>query len=364
MDTHHTLCPGRSSEHNPLPTRVLDLEPSSDADICLYESQGEKAPYACLSHCWGGFQPLKTTLDPNTLSKFQREICWTDLPKTFQDAVAFARRLSIRYLWIDSLCIIQDNDDDWKTQSALMAEIYQNSLVTLAASASRGPNDGLFHNAKPTYISRELSSITQQPNHYFIYARSRLLHQKVLLPLMGRGWVFQERLLSPRFLHFGRDELIWECMECITCECKAMEGITERRMWLASKNRFLKRELETLSPRDVGYSWRRVIHDYSEMGLSKEKDVFPAISGVAKNMPPNMGLRYFAGLWEKWFVGDLFWTTRNPNAASRPSVWRAPTFSWASQLYVGGSGRNGSSGKRVLPFIRTLTAGSAGRERK
>lgn len=140
--TDHPLC--LAPPLTLLPTRVLDLEsPTSPSQLCLVLGQGSTASYVALSHCWGGSQPLKLTL--STLEEFQMNISLSTLPKTFLDAVSVTRSLGFRYLWIDSLCIIQDSKADWDSECAKMIDVYKNAAVTLAGPAATGCNSGFLH---------------------------------------------------------------------------------------------------------------------------------------------------------------------------------------------------------------------------
>jgi hypothetical protein len=303
----------------------VDLDSPPGTGVVLIETQNKIGIYACLSHRWGGQCPLETT--QRTLTDHKSNIPWTRLPITFQDAIAVARRLSIRYLWFDSLCIIQDDYDDWKVESALMADIYSNALIALAASGSNGPNEGLYFSRDQAYAHHALSAFEDT------YVRRGLQHLPSDLPLLTRGWVFQERLLSPRFLHFGRQELIWECMETRTCECHCIP--TPIVGWFETKDSYHPKILQGLPLDQLGKTWRKVVRDYTQMKLSVSSDIFPAISGAVRIMAQalkrqNSRPKYLAGMWECWFIEHLLWYTRMPSKACRPSVWRAPTFSWAS----------------------------------
>jgi hypothetical protein len=230
-----------TSEHNAcgngvekiLPSRVLDLQPtwqaastSSILDIRLYETTDEMGQYTCLSHCWGGKQSLMTTRE--NLERFRDRVPWELLPKTFQDAILFTRRLNVRYLWIDSLCIIQHDKEDWQREATKMYSIYQNSYLTIAATKSFNALEGCFSKAPSPYKSHFLEASNAVPNIGKVYAMKALSHwafenqeeSQRELPLLARGWAYQERLLSPRVLHFTPDELVWECMETTCCECR------------------------------------------------------------------------------------------------------------------------------------------------
>ncbi|CAO2648343.1 Nn.00g076100.m01.CDS01 [Neocucurbitaria sp. VM-36] len=335
VKTHHTLCPTFGSPTGPpkLPHRVLDVNLSGTQNVRLLQTTNEKGYYASLSHCWGGQQPLTTTLD--TLENRQQGIKWERLPKTFQEAVVVTRVFGIQYLWIDSLCIIQDDDKDWQVQSAQMANIYQNSIITFAGSASSGPQQGLFRNADPDHIDHGLSGLSMPEGLGKVRKRKPLPHNASDLPLMQRGWVFQERLLSPRYLHFGQHELMWECMERLTCECGGL-GFQERSrfQWLKPKNRLHPFSLQLLHSRSRGVAgaWQAAVVDYTTTTLSYPSDIFPAFSGIAKIVREATGWEYVAGMWKENLITDLVWRVENPQHARRCEKWRAPTFSWASVM--------------------------------
>ncbi|KAF1917900.1 heterokaryon incompatibility protein-domain-containing protein, partial [Ampelomyces quisqualis] len=279
-------------------------------DVKLIETEGRRGCYVCLSHCWGGEQPLKTTLDPDTLTQYEQRIEWDLLPKTFQDAITFSRFFGAQYIWIDSLCIIQDSLNDWRAQSALMVEIYQNAAITIAGSASSSPHQGLFRTAKSGHIDEPLIGTESLEGIDKIRSREPLSHDAAELPLMQRGWVFQERLLSPRYLHFGQNELIWECMERLTCECGTLHLQQEsfRTKWLEPKNRLHPDSLQYLlknKPYSIPRAWRAAVVDYSRMKLSHPEDLFLSISGIAKCVQEATGWQYVAGMWKETLITDL-----------------------------------------------------------
>lgn len=213
-----------------------------------------------------------------------------------------------------------------------MASIYANSTLTIAASASSGPHEGLFRVAAPDLIGWSISNFPD------IRARKPLQHDSERLPLLERGWVFQERLLSPRVLHFTDHELIWECMEHLDCECQRLENPTAH-FWSVSKQlchpdrwRLLKDDHSEIT--DV---WMRLIMDYFQLALSKPDDIFPAISGIAKSFGEATGWDYFAGMWKQTMIHCLTWYTVHCGSATRCMPWRAPTFSWASIQFKNGS---------------------------
>ena len=320
--SNHQRC--RKATESILPTRVLDVK---DNTVRLYASHGEEAVYVCLSHCWGPAQIITTKRD--TIDKHKMGIPWSSLSTTFQDAITLVRRLSLRYIWIDSLCIVQDDDADWKEQAGQMAHIYENAYLTIAATKSSKGSGGLFSKT-PDFELVETGSA----NHpsYHVFARKEIHHLPLYpwgspdnFPLLTRGWVYQERLLSPRVLHFGPQELFWECAENTTCECNAINvGAYPENKPKVAHSRALAREP---GAPQLAWRWRTMVSEYSGLELTRPSDRLPAFSGVATQMMRYRRSKYLAGLWLDSIVDDLIWRTQAPG---RPEEWRAPSWSWAS----------------------------------
>lgn len=196
------------------PIRLLDLiRFRSSGDIVLVEldeDPSERIPYTTLSHCWGTptSGPFTTTLA--NLASRKECISFDDFPLTFQDAVTTTRKLNIAYLWIDSLCIIQDSPNDWAKEAARMAIVYAGSICTLSALGSEDSNGGFFRVAEKEtngVLRYDLSIGTQRIRVFPHEPKTWDLAG----PLMDRAWTLQERALSRRILHFSRDALLWEC---------------------------------------------------------------------------------------------------------------------------------------------------------
>lgn len=318
----HAEC--RASHFPKLPRRILLLEGPNKARI--YVTRGEVGPYACLSHCWGAQPPITTTTQ--TFAQYQHNIPWASLPKTFQDAVSFTYRLGISCLWIDSLCIIQDSLDDWLREGSNMSHIYRNSHVTLAAVWAADPSHGCFITSNPSHMSKELvlTHDDDEPSHVFF--REPLSHSLTARPLDGRGWAFQERLLSPRIVRFEEQEVSWKCAHSVWCECSGIahdQGNLDRELLEAYE--CLKTSLTVL---DIQHAWEVLVREYSRKELTNTGDIFPALQGLAQVVPPVMG-DYLAGHWAKTLVSSLCWYPTDRRMRRRESdQWRAPTWSWAS----------------------------------
>ncbi|CAN9428375.1 unnamed protein product [Alternaria alternata] len=318
--------------------------------IRLVDTKNREGRYACLSHCWGDKQPLRTTLKPYTLSIHQENIREEDLPKTFRDAIT----------------IIQDDEKDWQIQSAKMAAIYSNSTVTLAATEASNSEEGLFRKTPEAHISQSLSSSCH------IYARKPVDHRISQSPLLKRGWVFQEPLLSPRILHFAENELIWECMQHQRCECGFLDWRHQCQpaVWeldLAPKNHYHPAGWRLLRGKLLGGDnpWTIAAFEFACLKLSKPNDIFPAISGIAKSFEEATGWTYVAGIWRETMPLGLLWRTFKKG--HRPVRWRAPSFSWASITFDDlGVGRGiyhvGLQSPKVSAFIKEAKVSPIGKD--
>jgi len=330
-ETHKsgTGCPPNLSV--PLPTRLLDV---TNNTIRLIETSNATGTYACLSHCWGP-TPLLRTLHSNYASH-KSCIPMTSLPPTFRDAITVTRNLDIPYLWIDSLCIIQDDNDDWEREAAQMARIYQNGRVTITASRSDGSSGGCFADCSD-HLPKSLVVNKNGETHHAC-ARKKVEHGG--WPVLSRGWIFQERLLSPRVLHFGHAEVVWECFEALQCQCsrvtvpgfQKLDFMMGRKrlsdQWTVSSEFAGDMTGRKLSKEWMVDMWRRLVGSYSRLDLTYLKDVLPALSGSARQLARLRGSRYFAGMWEDTLVEDLLWESAE-RWAPRTEEWIAPTWSWA-----------------------------------
>jgi len=324
-----------STKERGVPCRVLDVR---NGRVRLLGVQGdEHFNYACLSHCWGSSEDMLRMTSINK-SAFETEIPWHLLPQTFRDAIQFVRRLDQRlnvpFLWIDALCIAQDSEVDWQRESANMASIYRNAYVTLAATASRDASGGCFKSSLGSdtaqfEFSAPLAVVGTSDNTVHpIRARKTLDHRTASFPLLQRGWVFQERVLSPRMLHFAAGELIWECSVHSDCECASPE--LRRQFKPPGKSIYLDDADHYWSP--DRHLWRELITDYTKLSLTYPRDAFPALSGIAKMIASRLNDEYIAGSWKTNLISDLAWyfTAEAGKLCEPAKPWRAPSWSWAS----------------------------------
>jgi hypothetical protein len=307
-----------------------------------------------LSHCWGLIQITKLT--QANLESFLSEIDFNSLTKSFQDAIHITRALDCQYLWIDSLCIIQDSEKDWINESAVMGRIYLHSWCTIAATAAENGRVGCLisrdaRKAKPIVLSRSKHGLA----HYALDV-DMWFRNIVKAPLNSRAWVVQERLLSSRILHFAHDQVFWECREHAACEAFPM-GLPEhsRDVFQASNTGSIShsiiggRAVKSLNPQIEGARqrqlmgltanddlvqygiWDKIIMIYTAGRLTKQSDKLVAISGIARQMKSLLKVRYLAGLWDNYVESQLLWSVDNSEReAVRPRTYHAPSWSWAS----------------------------------
>lgn len=300
-----------------LPTRLLSFRrlPSQEISVRLEIKPRRKGRYNALSYCWGLSQTCVTTLA--TLKSHERNIPWTSLSSTFRDAILFSLALGINLLWVDALCIVQDDTNDWESESAKMVDVYQNAFLTLAATASASSHEGCFsthHRPIREYGLGQHSSSTESSA---IFVREAVKHWTVPLtkasaqgfPLLSRGWVLQEGYLSARVVHFGSQELIWECRNETLCECGGLStprDEIERLLLTSTEASPAKR----VTPKDgqsaMSEQWHIIVERYSALKLSRETDRLPALSGLALKASANLG-RYLCGLWQPTLIHDLIW---------------------------------------------------------
>lgn len=347
------------SSRNPdwYPTRLVDVgdNSSSCSHIRLIETAGEHpaGPYATLSHCWGSANFIK--LERSTVNHFQKGIPMIELPKTFRDAITVARHLGIRYLWIDSLCILQDEDDtsDWLKEASLMREVYAGSYCNLSALAARDSAEGLFFDRDPRVSHAQIKLRAKELGYQQDYLDCDVVERYFWKDHVSgcvinkRAWVLQERVLPPRVLHFGREQLFWECKETDAAETypDGLPGFLEmvyytnfKNLDLATRNKGSRSRASWHNYDSVsGYHelWHILVYAYSEARMTKPSDKLIALSGLAKEFAVLTQDIYVVGMWQKFLASELLWRAlyaegHDVNPTSRPSTYRAPSFSWAS----------------------------------
>lgn len=328
--TTHDSC--RSSNAF-VPSRLIEVN-----KLCLATHLPHGTKYAALSHTWGLKQDRKVSMPvttKKTLSDRLQGFEWTELTKTFQDAIRIAVALRIDYLWIDSLCIIQDDLGDWAIESSQMSSIYGGAHIVISATRSAIGDDGIFHN-RPAPI--EVENVMVRPRLEHSIFTDPNASQFGDNPLFSRGWCFQERLLARRVIHFSATELVWECNEDLQCECGTIKF---------SGDRNFKMRLGSILTQDDQPKrfdiWAEIVRAYTSRDLTFETDRLPALSGTAHRFQTPYSGRYLGGLWESDLPGALLWIdTADPTKPQFvvPSG-TAPSWTWLSL-----------PGRRIFPKFR------------
>ncbi|KAI0858423.1 HET-domain-containing protein [Xylaria cubensis] len=375
---------GRSLQESPiendiqegfLPTRLLDLESNCTSGLRLVITKEDPEikglnrfhkRYAALSYCWGSASEAKLQLITThlTLNSHLLGIQLDRVPKTISDAIRLCRGLGIRYLWVDALCIIQGDDEDWNKESFKMSQIYSNCFLTLCVARGDSCSSGFL---KPFYAPptvqinfrsevnssisgslylRMLFPLDETLEAYGKHSISRFYHVKKTTKgdidnatWAQRGWTFQEDQLSPRKLYFGKLMFYFGS--------KTLHEAADGTRF--SRQSCLKIEMslgETLS------HWYTMMEAYTKRKITIESDRFPAISALARSICDRFpDQKYLAGLWESDLRRGLLWTTRSRIALPRDfklpvQTYIAPSWSWACR-------------PRAVTWIRQITEGGS-----
>lgn len=351
----HVRCPAVVIDQ--LPKRVLLLG-ENDQDIRLLETASEQGGYAALSYCWGTAGNIKTIRE--NLAERLKQIDPREVPKTILDAIHITRSLGLRYLWVDSLCIIQQDDADWQEQGSLMGDIYAKAAVVIAAHSSADAHGGCLstdHSRNEalatftTILDGETATISIRKDTLSSTYGQTPAHctgdSGWESKLESRGWTLQENILAKRILHCTRSEIAWQCSHMI-CECSAESDVefdarfSDPFTKLLGRNPQYKASDEdspsSLREELLQSDWRKLVELYTSRSFTfPEKDRLPALAGIISTLSqaaPTVFRRtdYMFGLWRKCLVSDLLWC-RAPDDTTPPrrlSQDTAPSWSWAS----------------------------------
>jgi hypothetical protein len=332
--TRHTKCAYQVTSFNP--RRLVRL---MQEGACL-ASPINPVTFAALSYCWG-LSAQSMTTKCNLVARYS----YLDigvLPQTLQDALIVARGLGLEYIWIDSLCIVQDDEEDWAREAFCMFDTYSCAHVVIAATSAKDSAEGFL---RPRQAP--LAMHCNQSGHEFeLRARRNNSHSCTFnwnntnYPLFKRGWCMQERFLARRIVHFLPGEVYFECRDKRSCECGAFDERSTARTGSEGCQSF--RRLMTIGEEGnvpeftIGQLWSKVVHEYSGLDLTFKKDTLPALQGIARTIGGSHLGRYMAGLWEQDLTFQLGWRRKRPEeglhrqTAIQDTTLDYPTFSWIS----------------------------------
>ncbi|KAF2121431.1 heterokaryon incompatibility protein-domain-containing protein [Lophiotrema nucula] len=316
--SHHNGCgliaaagSARTDDDVKLPSRILEISGNTEVlTVRLIATQESKGTYCALSHCWGSedCQPIKTTTE--NIHEHMLSINYAALPRTFKDAVLTTHRLGIRHLWIDSLCIIQDDIEDWKQESQTMGLLYKEATVVLAAAGSTNPSGGLFMSGRSQSHTVTVPFIKDgAAQGVFNIARTPYCARKCSMhwsPLESRGWALQELYFARRLVLFLAESIGWHCQSRDWQETGAYgsHGVWQNRQWSG------------------------ILSNYSTRHLTYPSDRLIAIQGIVNEEQPTRSGRFINGIWEDNMAAELLWH----GTRWRDADWDdPPSWSWASK---------------------------------
>lgn len=309
-----------------MPSRVLHISGTGEEPTIRLSNDHPPAPYVALSYCWGADQPAKTTRA--NFSSYLSDIDVSTLPATVRDAAIVTRGIGMSYLWVDAMCIIQDDFDDVMEQIAQMHSIYHSSWVTIAAVEALTCNNGFLQpraDWQPLRMRARLDESGPSTDVLLAPKNNNLRHESALF---RRGWTLQETLLSSRILLYGQRELIYLCLEAERCEGGAPSEI---RRFGAHYDPVSNIYGDLSHPE----SWAHLVIAYSQRLLSVDDDRLLAVGALAETYGRTKGVSgYAAGMWREDFLQQCLWTTEryayDGEVPRHPSVYTAPSWSWAS----------------------------------
>ncbi|KAK3377501.1 heterokaryon incompatibility protein-domain-containing protein [Podospora didyma] len=390
-DGKHDQC-NRQVSGEWMPTRLLDVTTAIQTETLKLIAPDENPEelvsdrrYVTLSHCWGawgggGELPVLTT--DNLAERLTTGIPLLELPQTFQDAVQIAHWFKVRWLWIDSLCILQDSADDWSREAIMMYDVYKNALLNISADDSPDARFGCFRNRDPLAVlpmqsddnndSGNPVTTTTTTNCWIVPDTNAAFEGVIDSPLAKRGWVFQERQLSRRVLHFTSTELIWEC--CASSPYFASEmfpgasaTVTTKPVYktvFGGKPKFQTQTTNlssTSTPDKLYATWSTLCREYSAKKFTYPHDKLVALSGLAQEFQASLfpDDTYMAGLWRSTLPSSLLWQSSNTSSRiDHTEEWEgkyiAPSWSWLSINGAISPGPFSSSSQRTFSLVNIL----------
>lgn len=329
----HKRCPDNKSVE--LPTRLVEVSPPGAPESAhLRTTRGETGSYATLSYCWGGPQPFQTIT--KSFADYSTALPYSNLPRTLLDAFEVTRSLGLRYIWIDSLCIIQDDSEDKKRELPQMLRIYESSFITISAGSVSSCNEGFLdprlNSRSPRHLCVRVDD--KQIGTLLVGKQSETIEfgEHISQPINNRAWTLQESWIAPRLLVFGGLTVVWKCActEWQDGQQKRLRGTDDddddddSDYWDYASGYVTKQNSNL-----THHAWHDLIENYTRRALTYQGDKLPAISAVAEKFAPFFGggVDYLAGLWRKHLLFDLLWYA---GEGERKFTDQAPSWSWAS----------------------------------
>ncbi|KAI3324404.1 HET-domain-containing protein [Xylariaceae sp. AK1471] len=332
-----------------LPTFLLALGKEC---VRLMDTAGKpRARYVALSYCWGD-KEQKTLLLGRNKQQLLGDIALEHLDTTIQEAIHITRQIGFQYLWIDALCIAQDDEKTKLLEIARMDEIYRNATLTLIPSRAADVQEG--------FLSKREIAGSSQPHLIFelpyfdknspVQDRTIILVPKETLrgEMLGgtaeiwslRAWTLQEGIISPRRLQFGSEQTTWTCRHAATqyrdSDGWLSTGHEEKSVLNAGytvrnqASQIMDRGGARYPSKQVLRIWDEIRTEFSGRGIKYQDDRLPAISRIAKGFAQVLNDDYICGLWKARLHHDLLWSRIDYKDRSKVASGFQPSWSWAS----------------------------------
>lgn len=334
-----------------LPKRFIDVGSAQSQTARLVCRSGQKAFYTTLSYCRGG--KLELTARGNTIGSLLSGFAISSLPKTYQDAIAVTRALGIRYIWIDALCIMQDDQTDVQEEIVDMADIYRNSWLTIAATGSSNADGGCIHSLTAPLETTSDGTGVESPNACRVWIRESPRFKQTVTDavLNTRAWTLQENILSPRILYCAEDQLYWQCGH----RMKSEDGLIDEKdpasapcfvphesqlqdlpasfshvsVWSLDRLPLQDSLIRTLRP--PFDKWYRIVNNFTSRTLTYPEDRLRALAGIIGLMVRfDSGNKNLVGLWLRDLHVGLAWKFDGETENRDYPQIGLPSWSWAS----------------------------------
>ncbi|SJL14218.1 uncharacterized protein ARMOST_17674 [Armillaria ostoyae] len=341
--SRHDRCPPPRHQGVRLPTRVIDC--ADEDQPRLFVSQGTEGNYITLSYVWGENQPdcTKTT----NLDSYTEAIPMQNIPKTISDAITVTRKLGLRFLWVDALCILQDSREDKAREITQMRRIFHDAYVTVIAACAHKVSDGFLHDRRVTMAEwgclESMLLFFCCPDEGIGTMQLQGLRTAPEEPVDERAWCLEERALSPCRLIYTTHTLLYECQTSHDningapnfvelCDTEDIPWLPDSIFLASHRSESSSAELH-LDDKTSLKAWCDILETYTLRALTKPRDRLVALSGIVEQFhrvwPQS---RYLTGLWEHQLPRTLLWFNRRKLERHRREGhrYRAPSWSWAS----------------------------------
>lgn len=310
---------------------------------------GTNLQYTTLSHCWGSQETASKTLQLKRASEFdlQKALPAEAIPASYRDAMAITRALGLQYIWIDSLCIVQDDYEDWQVEASKMASVYSQSYLTIAATNSEDSYGGCFLDIakSSTHIEmpvgrrrgcgrgRKHPRSSLQARHFeMAYFRHDIADVGELIdsPLSRRAWVMQESVLSPRTLHCTKNQFYWHCHSRLTSEDGWIDEVmTSNLLHERTTSKFLFHDFSTKwNAYNTWFGWEL---SFLRRELTYQADRLASLAGVIEFYASKTQDKSLLGLWESLLWCQLNWTLDHVKPPPKRVLDKNfPSWSWLS----------------------------------